>query len=67
MKAENVEKLKMIRAAVSASIDLFNEIYADESWGTGKSDVAYFRNQLEEFISCDNGEAGLSAYIGRVS
>ncbi len=67
MKSENVEKIKQAESLIQNAIQILGDVYDSETWGTGKSDVAYFRNQLEEFISCDNGEAGLSAYIGRVS
>ena len=35
-------------------------------WGLVKYDLAHFRNQIEGILSCDNGEAGMEPFHGRL-
>ena len=66
MTQNNKAHVEKAASLIQEAIDLLDIVYDSETWGTGKSDVAYFRNELEQFLSSDNGEAGLIAYLNKI-
>jgi hypothetical protein len=65
MKNEQIVLLQNALINVEKAIaDLTAAIDTSDNYGD-KDTIKHFRHQLNEFLSCDNNEAGLSPYVDR--
>lgn len=64
--AKKLEKLATAANKVSEAIKALEEAKkSSENWAEWET-LQYFKNQLQEFLSEDNGEAGFDPYIAKV-
>ncbi|RPI78148.1 MAG: hypothetical protein EHM45_06470 [Desulfobacteraceae bacterium] len=66
MKPQNTTKLIEAQRLITEAARMISEVSLDESWGTGRADCAHFANELQEFLSCDHGQAGFVAYVNKM-
>lgn len=64
---EKIEKIAEAAAHILSAIQaLTNAQKAVENWAE-HSTLTYFKAELEQFMTCDNGEAGFEPYLIKTS
>ncbi len=62
-KVTNNDKINRALNLIMTASSLLQDAASERTWAEGKAVILYYMDELNEIISCDNGEAGLEVLV----
>jgi len=63
MNMKKIKRLENTREYLNRARNEFNTLANELDWGEGKGDAIRYRDEINDLLNCDGGEAGLEIWI----